>query len=138
MKTKILSLATLLITLLSVVNVSAQNIHFVGTPCYDAATNTVSGKVAGLGNNASGLTITITGQYGCDNPAGNKPPAWQNFTINNIPLANSGKSGQYTFSATLGSLQRPCPNSNWEVVFRSFVAKVATTNLSSPVSMTCP
>ncbi|MDQ3277346.1 MAG: hypothetical protein M3Q06_03410 [Bacteroidota bacterium] len=109
-----------LITLLSITTAfnirpaKFANPHFVGTVCYNASTGTISGKVAGLGKNADGYTITISGDYSCTNPAGNKPPAWQHKEITGIPLQQADKPGQYTFS-TSADLQASCPNPKWTV-----------------------
>lgn len=90
------------------------NPHFVEPVCYNSSTGTISGKVAGLGNNADGYTIKISGEYSCENPGGNKPPSWQHKEITGIPLQSAGKPGQYTFS-TSADLQASCPNQKWSI-----------------------
>jgi hypothetical protein len=110
MKARILSFAIALIALFAFNDAFAQNPHFVGTPCYDPATGDISGKVAGLGKNANGVSITVTGDFSCDNPKDKAAPGWQSVTKSNIPLTRSNKAGEYTFDANVN----PC-NRNWSL-----------------------
>jgi hypothetical protein len=133
MKAKILSFA---IALFVFTAAFAARVHFVGTPCLNTDTGLITGKVAGLGQNADGLTITITGKYGCDNPNDKRPPGWNNLRIENIPLFSDG-AGNYTFNTNIYSaISRDCPNAKWEMKF-DLTAMVEGTNVSKHISTDC-
>lgn len=133
MKARILSFAILLFVITSAF---AARIHFVGTPCLDTETGWITGKVAGLGTNPNGLTISISGRYGCDNPADKRPPSWNNLTISDIPLKSDG-AGNYTFEVNIFNyIPRDCPNAQWDMTF-DLTATVSSTNISKHIDTDC-
>jgi hypothetical protein len=69
----VLALAT---TALAVSAAWAGSAHFVGTPKITRSGDalTVSGKVAGLGNETQ-ITVTVTADVACVNPGNNEPKA---------------------------------------------------------------
>jgi hypothetical protein len=118
-------------TLAGVNSVNAQGAHFNSGPCLSG--NTVIGEAAGLGEGA--ITVTISGQSDCLNPAQNEPPAWQNFSISqNI---SKGKGGNYNISVSLASL---C-NKRWTFVTSNLICTIkyadGTKTFWTPVSSSC-
>jgi hypothetical protein len=69
-------LVALTIVLFAAYPVLAGSPHFVGTSTATRSgdTLTVSGKVAGLGNETQ-ITVTLTADVACVNPGGNEPKA---------------------------------------------------------------
>jgi hypothetical protein len=111
----------------------ASNPHFVGTPTCtqnDAgtanATVTCSGKVAGLGSEATKVTVTANGTTTCENQGGNLPPG-QTRTAGSqfFPTVHNG---QITFSVTTAKVGRVCPDH----------MKAATTFTSATITVEQP
>jgi hypothetical protein len=120
MKKILQSIAIAMITVFSVTNASAQNIHFVDGPTKtdNGTTLMVCGKVAGLGNNMGvNITVTTTATISteCTNPAGNIAPGQSRTeTITWTKKFFSDKNGSVSFC--LSSMeQKPgiCPNGKW-------------------------
>ena len=92
----------------------AANPHFVGqvrnTGVSSNGSDTVTGKVAGLGGNATvevKVSANVVALFACRNPGGNFPPGLQR-TVNTQASASQTftANGQFTFALTLS----PNPN----------------------------
>ncbi|MDB5199088.1 MAG: hypothetical protein JWO92_1051 [Chitinophagaceae bacterium] len=108
------------IILISAVSVSAQNVHFIGSPSISDNGTTLSfcAKLAGLGNNqlvtvVLNTTATITTE--CTNPGGNVAPGQtKTSTLTKSGDFMSDKNGTVTFCLTT-EVPAPgkCPNGQW-------------------------
>ena len=85
--------------LFSVNSVNAQNPHYLSGPCISSDGRTISGVVAGLGE--GGITVVCSGQSDCINPANQRPPAWQDFSISQNVFKTRG--GNYSFSVNISA-----------------------------------
>jgi hypothetical protein len=119
-----LLLAACLFMMLAV-TVSAASLHFVGRVSFEVDANTlsVSGKVAGLGNQQeASFTLDAVGQayFTCFNQGGNAAPG-QNpvtFAVSDTRILRSDKNGSivFDFGVTANPSGDPavlCPNANW-------------------------
>ena len=108
------------VMVVSTLSISAQNIHFIGSPSISDNGNTLSfcAKLAGLGNNQSitivlSTTATITTQ--CTNPGGNVAPGQtKTATLTKSGTFTSDKNGNVIFCLTT-DVPSPgkCPNGQW-------------------------
>jgi hypothetical protein len=107
------------------------NIHFVEGPTVDvdqaAGTVTVSGKIAGVGNQPVRITTTVEGtaDISCQNPGGGGsphfPPGQQtSFTISDTQTFRRDENGNVVFSITVPvdeeailDAANACPNPKW-------------------------
>ena len=100
-------IATALVLGLSATVALAGNPHFVGTPTRTESGNTltVSGKVAGLGNEDQ-ILVTVTAQAACLNPGQQFPQAEnkQSFNASGLFPVQNGKAN---FSLTLTATFQP-------------------------------
>jgi len=104
------------------------NIHFVGTPV--AVVNqdnsvTVSGKIAGLGNNKEvtvAVDVPVTFTVVCQNPAGKIAPGQTHTgTLSGTGTFTSDKNGNVIFSVTTDAPTAEdddCPNPKWTPVIQ--------------------
>lgn len=143
MRTRILSLAFVLIALISFENAYAQNPHFnPKSPdnTHDAGTTLCSsGTLAGLGNYAGRyvqIQLIVEGvtHTECSNPSGNVAPGQSSSTtyasdVAQIPVSKNGKANYYicTNEPNVTTQSAGCPNSKWtgrasDVVFTSGTA----------------
>jgi hypothetical protein len=130
---KIFQLLT--IALLTTLGATAQNMHYVDGPTTtdNGTTLTVSGRIAGLGNNKGILikvSTTATISTECTNPAGNIAPGQSRTeTITREKTFYSDKNGNVYFELTTFE-QKPgmCPNGKWtgRVTDISFVNTTVT------------
>jgi hypothetical protein len=113
MKTRILSLAIAFITLFAINTAFAQSPHFVGEVCYDSRTGIISGKIAGLGNDITGISVVIAdgGEYSCQSKGGGTPTPKQDLPLTTFTLEATKKPGSYTFRSN--ESLKLCPNRNW-------------------------
>jgi hypothetical protein len=95
MKTRILSLAIALITLIGIGVAYAANPQWNVEPCLDG--NYLKGKITGIGN--GDFTLVVEGRVSCQNPGKNDPPAWQDIT-RTVPFSVK-KNGNITFNENL-------------------------------------
>jgi hypothetical protein len=91
----------------------AGSAHFVGTPTLTQSGNTltVSGKVAGLGNETQ-ITTTVTADASCVTKSGNEPKAENKGAVvaeGTFPVQNGKALFTVSGSATLDP-SAPCPN----------------------------
>ncbi|MFM2206934.1 MAG: hypothetical protein RL213_909 [Bacteroidota bacterium] len=127
---------SLALALVSTVAVYAQNPHFVAGPTVtdNGTTLTVTGSIAGLGNNqliTIELNVSGTVTTECTNRGGNVAPG-QTKTDNFVVVGNytSDRNGRVNFSVTTPSpTPGRCPNGNWtgtvtDVSFGTPVVKV--------------
>jgi hypothetical protein len=103
-------------------------VHFVGTPV--AVINednsvTVSGKIAGLGDNQSvtiAVEVPVTFTVVCQNPAGNIAPGQMHTgTLSGSGTFTSDKNGNVVFSVTTDAPTAEdddCPNPKWTPVIQ--------------------
>jgi hypothetical protein len=95
-------LAALFASVLFIPNAVAGSPHFVGrtSVTIDGDTLTVSGKIAGLGNEAQ-VEVEVTADAQCVNPGGNKPQAGnkQSFAAADTFPVQNGKAN-FTLSVT--------------------------------------
>jgi len=99
------------------------NIHFVGNPVAVANPNgsvTVSGKLAGLGDNQSitvDVSVPVTFTVECRNPGGNIAPGQTHTgTLTGTGTFTSDKNGNVVFSVTTAAptaSPEDCPNPKW-------------------------
>lgn len=126
MKRVLRSLALVAIAVVSFSAAKAQNPHFVDLS-WDASTISVSGKVAGLGNNEL-VTVTLSTlvsyNFDCQNPGGHKPRPFRDITLSKPAVSMpfySDKNGVAKFSLTANTYSNDelaamfCPNGNWKI-----------------------
>ena len=124
---------TLIATLaLSAVAVSAGNPHFVGEPVVTISGNTitVTGKEAGLGNEAQ-IHVTLTADAQCVNRGGNNPEAANKTTVSaagDFPV----QSGKADFSLSATAAFQPNCSPPMSVVFSNVVVEDAANGLRFP------
>ena len=118
----------------------AANVHFKpGSPTFTVGTTTltVSGTLAGLGNEDLTITVTATGTATTEgfNPAGHSVPGHPATVtvIGNQPIsASEVKNGEVFFSVTTPQPPTPTakqagfPNNNWTVVVTGVTFTSAT------------
>jgi len=102
------------------------NIHFVGTPVVTVNEDnsvTVSGKIAGLGDNQSvtvAVEVPVTFTVVCQNPAGKIAPGQTHTgTLTGTGTFTSDKNGNVVFSVTTAAPEaspEDCPNPKWTPV----------------------
>jgi hypothetical protein len=105
------------------------NIHFVGTPVVTVNEDnsvTVSGKIAGLGDNQSvtvAVDVPVTFTVVCENPAGKIAPGQTHTgTLTGTGTFTSDKNGNVVFSVTTDAPEaspEDCPNPKWTPVIRT-------------------
>jgi hypothetical protein len=123
----------LLFTVLAVVllapSVLAGNAHFVGTPTVTRSGNslTVSGKVAGLGNEEQ-INVEISAQAACLNRGENFPEAEnkESFTAAGVFPVQNGKAD---FRLTLTATFQPRCSPPMTVVFGDVTVTVTATGI---------
>lgn len=104
--------------------------HFVGTPVATISGNTVTvtGKEAGLGNEAQ-IHVEVTADAACINPGGNKPRA-----ANKESFAAAGdfpvQNGKANFSLTVVATFEPSCSPPMSVVWSNIVVTDAANGLS--------
>jgi hypothetical protein len=108
----------------------AGNAHFVGgiTTTRDGNSLTVSGKIAGLGNETQ-ITVVISVDAACVNPGSRRPQADNKQTITtetNVPVQN----GKADFSVIVTANFQPNCTPPMTVVFTNLVVSVPSQNLS--------
>jgi len=123
----VLALAT---TALAVQAAWAGSPHFVGTPTITRSGDaiTVSGKVAGLGNETQ-INVAVTADVACVNPGNNEPKAEnKGATIaeGTFPVQN----GKALFSLTLTATFQPDCTPPMTVVFTNVVVADTAHGLS--------
>lgn len=106
----------------------AANVHFVKAPTFtdNGTTLTVTGKLAGLGNEDLKVTVSTVGtatKITCTNPGGNQAPGQNKPRVNTIGTQvierDEIKNGSVTIRVTtaapaqLTAKQAGCPNNNW-------------------------
>jgi hypothetical protein len=104
---------------------SAGNAHYVGDPTVSRAgdTLTVSGKLAGLGNEPQ-VHVVVTATAACVNPGGNNPQAANKQTITaegSFPVQN----GKALFSLNLAAVFQPSCSPPMSVVFSDVTVTAA-------------
>ena len=123
-------LATLFASVLFVPQAVAGSPHFVGRTSVvaDGNTLTVSGKIAGLGNEEQ-VDVQVTADAQCVNPGGNKPQAGnkQSFSAaGQFPVQN----GKAEFSLTLTATFQPDCSPPMTVEWSNVVVTDTTHNIS--------
>lgn len=123
-------LATLFASVLFVPQAVAGSPHFVGrtSVVVDGNTLSVSGKIAGLGNEAQ-VDVQVTADAQCVNPGGNKPKAGnkQSFSAaGQFPVQN----GKANFSLTLTATFQPNCTPPMTVEWSNVVVTDTTHNIS--------
>jgi hypothetical protein len=123
-------LATLFASVLFVPQAVAGSPHFVGqtSVVVDGNTLTVSGKIAGLGNEEQ-VDVQVTADARCINPGGNKPQAGnkQSFSAaGQFPVQN----GKAEFSLTLTATFQPDCTPPMTVEWSNVVVTDTTHNIS--------
>jgi hypothetical protein len=108
----------------------AGSAHFVGDPVAvrDADSLTVSGKVAGLGNEPQ-VHVVVTATAECVNPGGNKPSAANKQSLSaegDFPVQN----GKALFTLTLTASFSPSCSPPMAVVFSEVVVTDTTSGIS--------
>lgn len=106
----------------------AANVHFVKGPTFtdNGTTLTVTGKLAGIGNQDLLITVSTVGtatKITCTNPGGNQAPGQNKPRVNTIGTqkidSSQIKNGTVTISVTtaapaqLTAKQAGCPNNRW-------------------------
>jgi hypothetical protein len=104
--------------------------HFVGTPTATISgdTVTVSGKEAGLGNEAQ-IHVVVTADAACINPGGNPPQAGNKESFNaagDFPVQN----GKADFSLTVTATFQPSCSPPMTVAWSNVVVTDAANGLS--------
>jgi hypothetical protein len=91
--------------------------HFVGTPTatIDGDTLTVSGKVAGLGNETQ-IHVEVTADAACINPGGNDPEAANKESFSaagDFPVQNGKANFSLSVTANFQPICAPPMNVEW-------------------------
>lgn len=100
MKNLIVILLIVIAGIFSFNTAKAQSPHFNSGPCLSADGRTITGVATGLGSGP--ITVVISGQSDCINPANQRPPSWQDFSLSqNI---NKSRGGNFYISVSISSL----------------------------------
>ena len=114
-----------LIAVLASSSALAARPHYVGEPSFtdNGTTVTVSGKIAGIGNQDVTVVVSASGTATvvCTNPGGNVAPGQtQEVTTTGSQTITPVKNGNVVFSVTTAEPQQPtdatdagCPNDKW-------------------------
>jgi len=123
-------IAVLALTLAGVTTPAfAGSPHFVGTPTATISGNTVtvSGKEAGLGNEAQ-INVTVTADAACINPGDNHPQAANKESVSStgvFPVQN----GKADFTLTVVAAFQPSCSPPMSVVWSNIVVTDAANGL---------
>jgi hypothetical protein len=125
-------LAALALSVLSAVVAFAGHPHFVGEPVVTVAgsTVTVTGKEAGLGNEAQ-IHVTLTADAECVNRGGHNPSAANKTTVSaagDFPVQN----GKAEFSLSATAAFQPNCSPPMSAVFSNVVVEDAANGLRFP------
>ena len=133
MKKIIVSLLIVIAGIFSFTTAKAQNPHFNSGPCLSADGRTITGVATGLGTGP--ITVVVSGQSDCINPAGNAPPSWQDFSISQNIAKSRG--GNFYISVSISSL---C-NKRWTLETQNLVVTIwynnGSSSFSTPVTANC-
>lgn len=92
-------IASVVVVLLAVYT-QAQNPHYNSGPCLSSDGRTITAVATGLGTGP--ITVVVSGQTDCVNPANQRPPSWQDFSLSqNI---SKSRGGNFHISFSLSSL----------------------------------
>ena len=124
----------------------AANPHFVKGPTAvdNGTTVTVSGSVAGLGNEDVRVVVTATGTavVDCRNPGGNIAPGQRkSVDVSGEQVITDVKNGRINFSVTTVEPTPPpdsCPNPRWTPILRDVEFTDADVAVFQPVDSTTP
>ena len=135
------SVLALMALALAAVPALAANPHFLSGPTFrdNGTTVTVSGTIAGLGNQDVTVQVLATGNatVTCTNPAGNVAPGQtQEVTTSGQQTGIETKNGKATFSVTTLPPPQPtnakaagCPNNKWTATITDVDFTSATINV---------
>lgn len=119
----------------------AANVHFVNGPTFtdNGTTLTVTGKLAGLGNQDLLITVSTVGaatKITCKNPSGKLAPGQNKPRVNTIGTqkieSSAIKNGTVTIKVTtaqpaqLTAKEAGCPNNNWTATIDDVTFSSAT------------
>jgi hypothetical protein len=146
---KKLSVALLLVAVAvlgTATGASAANPHFVKGPTVtdNGTTLTVTGSVAGLGNEDVRVVVTATGTavVDCRNPGGNIAPGQRKTVdVSGEQVITDVKNGRINFNVTTVEPAAPadsCPNSQWTSILRDVEFTDADVAIYQPVDSTTP
>jgi hypothetical protein len=127
------ALVALTLVLLAATPVLAGSPHFVGTPTVtrDGDTLTVSGKLAGLGNEDQ-VHVVLTADVACVNPGGNEPQA-ENKGATIAEGSFPVQSGKADFSLSGVGVTDPACNPPMVLVYSNVVVSVPNHGLTFAV-----
>src|SRR4051794_35006414 len=112
MKRPFISIGLLLCTLVVLSPaVMAAHVHFLQGPTFTTSGGalTVSGRLAGLGNQDVTIVVSAVADVTCVNQGGNPPPG-QRQTVTGSVSNLHPENGNLSFSVTTGSVSNPCPD----------------------------
>jgi hypothetical protein len=109
MKLKSIASALVAVAVLSSVALAASP-HFIGTPTstFSGGALTVSGQIAGLGNQEVTIVLSATVVSYCTNNGGNIPPGLTE-TLSATLTDLHPENGNLSFSITTGKITAKCP-----------------------------
>ena len=128
----------------------AANPHFIGSPTVtdNGSSLTLSGSVAGLGNEDVLVVVTATGTVDieCTNPAGNVAPGQRKIVdLTGSTIIEDPKNGRIWFSVTTaepetdgaflnvnGRWVKVCPNRQWTAAVTDVTFTQATVEIYQP------
>ena len=125
---------------------SAANPHFIGPVKVvdEGTTLSVSGSVAGLGNEDVKVVVTATGTavVDCRNPGGNIAPGQRKTVdVSGQQVITDVKNGRINFAVTTVAPAPPpdsCPNSQWTPILRDVEFTDADVFIYQPIDSTTP
>jgi hypothetical protein len=125
---------------------AAASPHFVKGPNVvdNGTTLTVTGSVAGLGNEDVRVVVTATGSavVDCVNPGGNIAPGQRkSVSVSGEQVITDVKNGRVNFSVTTTPPAPPpgsCPNAQWTPILRDVEFTDADVAVYQPVDSTTP
>jgi hypothetical protein len=124
----------------------AANPHFVKGPTVtdNGTTLSVTGSVAGLGNEDVRVVVTATGTavVDCRNPGGNIAPGQRkSVSVSGEQIITDVKNGRINFAVTTLAPAPPpgsCPNSSWTPILRDVQFTDADVFVYQPINSTTP